>query len=161
MATGNPLQSPFGEALQYQQDQGPLSCPYLGHDGQIFENFQQFLDHAKIDHRSDFDGLDIRQSRAKLREVSNRFRSDNSSVATAGDRSAPDIGGFTSDSEKEARGTSSTFRRKLSAPTDHEFTGRKGQAPSHVGIADPDYSRHTLSPYQTTPEPSNRRSTDA
>ncbi|KAI1663323.1 EST1-DNA-bind domain containing protein [Pyrenophora tritici-repentis] len=120
MATGYSYQSRFAWALQEQQDQGRYFCPYPNHGGRVFQDFQQFLDHAKIDHLSDFEGLDTRQSRAKLRELSKRFRRpDVSSAATAGDQSRPDIGGLTLD------------------------------------------SRHTLSPYSTTPKPSNRRSTDA
>ncbi|CAA9963290.1 EST1 DNA bind domain containing protein [Pyrenophora teres f. maculata] len=185
MNTGDLLQSRFAQALKNQQGQGPHPCPYPGHGGRMFQDFQQFLDHARIDHRSDFEGLDTRQSRAKLRELSIRFRrSDHSSVATAGDRSAPDIGGLTLESEKEPRRTSPTSGRKRSAPTEHEFTGRKGKAPTHVEVVDSDYSRHiphtivpdrlrtpksqdprlfdpklsprgTSSPHPTTPEPSN------
>ncbi|KAI0568590.1 hypothetical protein Alg130_12037, partial [Pyrenophora tritici-repentis] len=172
------------------QGQGPHPCPYPGHGGRMFQDFQQFLDHARIEHRSDFEGLDTRQSRAKLRELSIRFRrSDHSFVATAGDRSAPDIGGLTLESEKEPRRTSPTSGRKRSAPTEHEFTGRKGKAPTHVEVVDSDYSTHiphtivpdrlktpksqdprlfdpklsprgTSSPHPTTPEPSSAWSTD-
>jgi len=95
------------------------------------------------------------------------------------------------ESEKEARRTSPTSGRKRSAPTEHEFTGRKGKAPSHAEVADSDYSRHiphtivpdglkpkpkpqdprlfdpklsprgTSSPYPATPEPSSGVSNDA
>ncbi|KAI1511533.1 EST1 DNA bind domain containing protein [Pyrenophora tritici-repentis] len=190
MNSGDLLQSRFAQALKNQQGQGPHPCPYPGHGGRMFQDFQQFLDHARIEHRSDFEGLDTRQSRAKLRELSIRFRrSDHSSVATAGDRSAPDIGGLTLESEKEPRRTSPTSGRKRSAPTEHEFTGRKGKAPTHVEVVDSDYSRHiphtvvpdrlktpksqdprlfdpklsprgTSSPHPTTPEPSSAWSTD-
>ncbi|KAI1686852.1 EST1-DNA-bind domain containing protein [Pyrenophora tritici-repentis] len=161
MATGYSYQSRFAWALQEQQDQGRYFCPYPNHGGRVFQDFQQFLDHAKIDHLSDFEGLDTRQSRAKLRELSKRFRSNNSSVATVGDRSASDIGGPTFDSEKKPLRTSPTSGRKRSAPTAHEFTGYKGQALSHAEVADPDYSRYTPSLYLTTPEPSSGWSTDA
>ncbi|EDU46075.1 conserved hypothetical protein [Pyrenophora tritici-repentis Pt-1C-BFP] len=72
-------------------------------------------------------------------------RSDNSSVATVGDRSASDIGGPTFDSEKKPLRTSPTSGRKRSAPTAHEFTGYKGQALSHAEVADPGYSRRPIS----------------
>ncbi|KAF1362227.1 hypothetical protein EJ07DRAFT_109094 [Lizonia empirigonia] len=161
MATGYPLQSPFAQALQNRQDQGLCSCPYPDHGRRIFQDIQQFLDYAKIKHHSDFGGLDTRQSRVKLRELSIRFRrSDHLSVAKAGDQSVPDIGGLTSELEKEPRRTSLTSGRKRSAPTDHEFTGRKGQAPCHVEVADPGYPMYTPSPYPTTPEPSSGWSTD-
>ncbi|KAI1690375.1 EST1-DNA-bind domain containing protein [Pyrenophora tritici-repentis] len=161
MATGYSYQSRFAWALQEQQDQGRYFCPYPNLGGRVFQDFQQFLNHAEIDHLSDFEGLDTRQSRAKLRELSKRFRSDNSSVATVGDRSASDIGGPTFDSEKKPLRTSPTSGRKRSAPTAHEFTGYKGQALSHAEVADPDYSRYTPSLYLTTPEPSSGWSTDA
>ncbi|KAI1667995.1 EST1-DNA-bind domain containing protein [Pyrenophora tritici-repentis] len=88
-------------------------------------------------------------------------RSDNSSVATVGDRSASDIGGLPLDSEEKTRQTSPTSGRKRSAPTKHESTGCKGQAPFHVEVANSDDSRHTQSPYSTTPKPSIGQSTDA
>ncbi|RMZ74109.1 telomerase-binding est1a [Pyrenophora seminiperda CCB06] len=175
MATGYQPQSRFAQALQNQQNQEPCSCPYPDHGGRIFQDFQQFLNHAKIEHPSDFEGLNTQQSRAKFREVSKDFsvhtlvslvfnnvtRSNYSSVAKAGDRSASDIGGLILNSEKEAPRTSPTSREERSASTEHDFTGRKDQAPSHVKVADPDYSRHIPSLYQTTPEPSNGRSTNA
>ncbi|KAA8622014.1 EST1-DNA-bind domain-containing protein [Pyrenophora tritici-repentis] len=162
MATGYSYQSRFARALQKQQDQGRYFCPYPNDGGRVFQDFQQFLNHAEDEHCSDFKGLDIQQSRAKLRELSVRFRRpDVSSAATAGDRPTPDTGGFTLDSEKEARQTSPTSGRKCSAPTKNESTSCKGQAPFHVEVANSDDSRHTQSPYSTTPKPSIGQSTDA
>ncbi|KAE8849629.1 hypothetical protein PTNB73_01360 [Pyrenophora teres f. teres] len=148
MTTANSLQLRFAQALQNQQDQGTQFCPYPGHGGHEFQDLQEFLDHARIDHRSDFEGLDTLQSRAKLRELSKQFRSDHWSVATEGDRSAPDIGGLTLESEKASRRASPTSGRKRSAPTEHEFTGRKGKVSSHAELAGFDHSKHVIVPDQ-------------
>jgi hypothetical protein len=114
-------------------------------------------------------------------------RSDHSSAATAGDRSAPDIGGLTIDSGKGSRQNSPPSGRKR--PAEHEFTSPRGKGPSHVEVVDSEYSRqipHTVvsdrtrakpqdarlfdpkqntkgtsSPYQTTPEPSSEWSAEA
>ncbi|KAF7677685.1 hypothetical protein GT037_004544 [Alternaria burnsii] len=183
MDTGEFVQSKFAQALKTQSTvTRSHPCPYPGHEGRIFPNAEQLYDHGRIDHRVDFEGLNSRQARDKFRELSVKFRrSDHSSAATAGDRSAPDIGGLTIDSGKNSRQNSPPSGRKR--PAEHEFTSPRGKGPSHVEIVDSEYSRqipHTVvsdrtrpkphdarlfdpkqstkgtsSPYQTTPEPSS------
>ncbi|RAR15499.1 telomerase-binding protein est1a protein [Stemphylium lycopersici] len=209
MDTGEFVQSKFAQALKTQSTvTRSHPCPYPGHEGRIFPNAEQLYDHGRIDHRVDFEGLNSRQARDKFRELSVKFRSvwtdlryttltgstvnmvrrsDHSSAATAGDRSAPDIGGLTLDSEKNSRQNSPPSGRKR--PAEHEFTSPRGKGPSHVEIVDSEYSRqipHTVvsdrtrpkphdarlfdpkqstkgtsSPYQTTPEPSSEWSMEA
>jgi hypothetical protein len=209
MDTGEFVQSKFAQALKTQSTvTRSYPCPYPGHEGRIFPNAEQLYDHGRIDHRTDFEGLNSRQARDKFRELSIKFRSvwtdlryttltgstvnmirrsDHSSAATAGDRSAPDIGGLTIDSGKNSRQNSPPSGRKR--PAEHEFTSPRGKGPSHVEVVDSEYSRqipHTVvsdrtrpkpqdarlfdpkqstkgtpSPYQTTPEPSSEWSMEA
>ena len=209
MDTGEFVQSKFAQALKTQSAANKThTCPYPGHEGQIFPTAEQLYDHGRIDHRADFEGLTSRQAREKFRELSinfrsvwtdlrcvtligsmiNKFRRSNcSSAATAGDRSAPDIGGLTIDSGKGSRRNSPPSSRKRTA--EHEFTSPRGKGPSHVVVVDSEYSRQipytvvsdrtrpkpqdarlfdpkqstqgTPSPYQTTPEPSSEWSVEA
>ncbi|RAR03029.1 telomerase-binding protein est1a protein [Stemphylium lycopersici] len=187
MNTGDIIQSRFAKALKNQQGQSIYTCPYPDHGGRIFQTSEQLYDHGKTEHTAEFEGLDARQARAKYRELSSRFRSDHSSIATAGEKSAPDIAALTLESETGSRQNSPPSGRKR--PAEHEFSGRKGKAPSHIEIADSDYSRHiphtllsdrirpkaqdirlfnpkqatrgTTSPYRTTPEPSSEWSAEA
>ena len=209
MDTGEFVQSKFAQALKTQSTiTRSHPCPYPGHEGRIFPTAEQLYDHGRIDHRVDFEGLTSRQARDKFRELSVKFRlvwtnlrnttltgstinmdrrSDYSSAATAGDRSAPDIGGLTIDSGKDSRQSSPPSGRKR--PAEHEFTSPRGKGPSHVEVVDSEYSRqipHTVvsdrtrpkpqdarlfdpkqstkgtsSPYQTTPEPSSEWSAEA
>lgn len=69
------IHSHFVHALRTQkshkaesQPSGPLSCPY-GHNGRMFPNFQQLLDHIKLEHSSDVSGLDDVQLRFRVREA--------------------------------------------------------------------------------------------
>ncbi|CAN9338856.1 unnamed protein product [Alternaria alternata] len=85
-------------------------------------------------------------------------RSDHSSAATAGDRSAPDIGGLTIDSGKGSRQNSPPSGRKR--PAEHEFTSPRGKGPSHVEVVDSEYSRqipHTVVSDRTRPKPQDAR----
>ncbi|CAN9439305.1 unnamed protein product [Alternaria alternata] len=85
-------------------------------------------------------------------------RSDYSSAATAGDRSAPDIGGLTIDSGKDSRQSSPPSGRKR--PAEHEFTSPRGKGPSHVEVVDSEYSRqipHTVVSDRTRPKPQDAR----
>ncbi|KAL1796719.1 hypothetical protein ACET3X_005259 [Alternaria dauci] len=189
MDTGQLVQSKFAQALKNQSTVARSHpCPYPGHEGRIFPNAEQLYDHGRIDHRADFEGLTSREARDKFRELSTKFRrSDHSSDATAGDRSALDIGGLTINPGKDSRQNSPPSGRKR--PAEHEFTSPRGKGPSHVEIVDPEYSRqipHTVvsdrtrpkqqdarlfdpkqstrgtpSPYQTTPEPSSEWSVEA
>ncbi|KAJ4363481.1 hypothetical protein N0V83_009776 [Neocucurbitaria cava] len=114
-------------------------------------------------------------------------RSDQSSDATAGDRSTPDITTLSLEPAKEPRQASPSSGKKRRA--DDEAHGRRGKAPSHVEVADADFSRQipytiasdrtkpksqdrrlfdpkstvkgTSSPYQSTPEPSSEWSVEA
>src|SRR5687767_10186880 len=113
-------------------------------------------------------------------------RSDRSSAATAGDRSAPDIEGLTIDSGKGSRQSSPPSNRKR--PAEYEFTSPRGKGRSHVEVVDSEYfmqvshnivsdrtrptpqdarfsdpkhsDKGASSPYQTTPEPSSEWSAE-
>ncbi|KAF1938283.1 hypothetical protein EJ02DRAFT_410659 [Clathrospora elynae] len=194
MNTGDIVQSRFVQALRTQKRQaeypltGALQCPFPGHSGRIFQSDDQLYDHAKFDHGSELAGLHPREARAMVKELALKLsRSDQSSNATAGDRSSPDIAGLTLEPGKEPRQASPPSSKKR--PADSEFTGRRGKAPSYVEVADADYSRQvpysitpdrarprtqdprlfdpkqtikgTSSPYQTTPEPSSEWSVEA
>ncbi|RYN16398.1 hypothetical protein AA0114_g12465 [Alternaria tenuissima] len=188
MDTGEFVHSKFAQALKTQSSANRSHpCPYPEHKGRIFPTAEQLYDHGRIDHRADFEGLTSRQARDKFRELSSKFRSDHSSAATAGDRSAPDIEGLTLDSGKGSRQNSPPSGRKQ--PAEHEFTIPRGKGPSHVEVVDSEYSRqipHTVvsdrtrpkpqdarlfgpkqstkgtpSPYRTTPEPSSEWSVEA
>ena len=45
-----------------------LTCPY-GHSGRIFQNFQQLLDHARVEHASEVSGANDEQSNLRLQEA--------------------------------------------------------------------------------------------
>ncbi|OSS48214.1 hypothetical protein B5807_07843 [Epicoccum nigrum] len=47
---------------------GLLTCPY-GHGGRMFQNFQQLLDHASVEHASEISGLNNEQAHLKLQEA--------------------------------------------------------------------------------------------
>jgi hypothetical protein len=114
-------------------------------------------------------------------------RPDYSSVATAGDQSAPDIATLTIDSVKGSAPNSPPSGRKRAA--EHEAFGQRGKAQSHLDAGDSDYSRKiphratsdkkrhkspdprlfnakqntkgTSSPHQSTPEPCSEWSAEA
>ncbi|KAF1834907.1 hypothetical protein BDW02DRAFT_316532 [Decorospora gaudefroyi] len=161
--------SGFAQALMNQKTQaeyavtGALSCPFPsnapGHDGRIFQGFQQLYSHVQADHGSEpaIRNLGPGEAHAKLKEIMLKLSSDQSSIATAGDRSTPDIAGLTLEPLKGSRQSSPPLGRKRPA-AEHEFTGRKGKAPSYVETADPDNSIHI--PYTIGPDRTKPRSQD-
>ncbi|KAF1847404.1 uncharacterized protein K460DRAFT_57815 [Cucurbitaria berberidis CBS 394.84] len=187
MNPGDVVQSRFVNALRTQgKAEYPLAnalpCPYPGHHGRIFQSVDQLFDHAKAEHNAEIGSLEPRQARAQLREAALKLRrSDQSSDATVGDRSTPDMTRLSLEPGKEPRQSSPPFGKKRRA--DDEFQGRRGKTPSHVEVADTEYSRQipytiasdrtrpktqdprlfdpkqvvkgTSSPYQSTPEPSS------
>ncbi|CAO2651489.1 Nn.00g040590.m01.CDS01 [Neocucurbitaria sp. VM-36] len=193
MNPGDVVQSRFVHALRTQgKAEYPLTsalpCPYPGHHGRIFQTVDQLFDHAKTEHHSEIANLEPRQARAQLKEAALKLRrSDQSLDATVGDRSTPDITGLSLEPAKEPRQASPSSGKKRRA--DDEFHGRRGKAPSHVEVADADFSRqipYTIasdrtrpksqdprlfdpkqsgkgpsSPYQATPEPSSEWSVEA
>ncbi|KAL6150438.1 hypothetical protein ACJQWK_00285 [Exserohilum turcicum] len=192
--TGDYIQSQFAKALRTQKGKAELAatsvhrCPYPEHEGRVFQTFEQLYQHGKAEHSSDFEGLHLQHARRKIRELAAKYRPcDHSSNATAGDRSALDIGNLTIDSGK-ALGTNSPPLGKK-RPADQEAVGRRGKAQTHGEVADSDYSRkipYTVpgdrtrpksqdprlfdpkqdtkgasSPYHSTPEPSSEWSAEA
>lgn len=190
MNSGDIVQSRFANALRTQKGDYPLTsalpCPYSGHNGRIFINLDQLFDHVKSEHSSEIVGLEPRQARAQVKEAALKLRaSDRSSNATAGDWSAPDITGLSLGLAKERQPSPPSGKKR---PADSEHHSRRGKAPSHVDVADADFSRqgsHTIpversrpksqdprlfdpkqankgtsSPYQSTPEPSNASSVE-
>jgi hypothetical protein len=184
MNPGEAVQSRFINALRTQGKADPaltggaLQCPYPGHHGRMFQSLDQLFDHAKAEHASQLH-KEPRQARAQLKEAALKLRrSDHSSDATAGDRSTPDITALTLEPSKDARQPSPPSSKKR--PADSEHQGRRGKAPSHVEVAEADFSKQirpkaqdprlfdpnhpakgTSSPYQTTPEPSSEWSNEA
>ncbi|KAH7374273.1 hypothetical protein BKA66DRAFT_422608 [Pyrenochaeta sp. MPI-SDFR-AT-0127] len=191
MNTGDNVQSRFITALRTQKGDYPptsaLPCPYPGHHGRIFQNVDQLFDHVKGEHSAEIAGIELRQARAEIKEAALKLRnSDQSSNATAGDRSAPDITGLSLDPAKERQPSPPSSKKR---PADSEHHSRRGKVPSHGDVADPDFSRqisHTIpsdrtrpkpqdprlydpkqvtkgasSPYQSTPEPSSEWSVEA
>ncbi|USP77572.1 hypothetical protein yc1106_04846 [Curvularia clavata] len=145
-------------------------CPYPNHRGRVFQTFQQLFDHAKAEHSSDFDGLDSQQAFKKFESLANDFRRpDHSSVATAGDQSALDIGNLNLESAKGSAPNSPPSKRKRAA--EHEAYGQRGKAPYQVTsdktrpkprLFDSKHSaKGTSSPHQSTPEPSSEWSAEA
>jgi hypothetical protein len=114
-------------------------------------------------------------------------RPDHSSIATAGDQSAIDIGNLNLESARGSAPNSPPSGRKRAA--EHEAYGQRGKAPPHLQGGDSDYSRKlpyyvtsdktrpkpqtprlfdskhsargTSSPHQSTPEPSSEWSAEA
>lgn len=68
------IQSRFINALRTQASHhkaeprsvSTLTCPYVGHDGRVFQGVEQLLGHARTEHGEDFEGLASPQARAKL-----------------------------------------------------------------------------------------------
>ncbi|KAF1967763.1 hypothetical protein BU23DRAFT_482364 [Bimuria novae-zelandiae CBS 107.79] len=133
-----------------------LPCPYCGHSGRIFQSVDQLLSHTRVEHPSLLEALHPEAARALVRDAALRMKSvtDQSSDATAGGGSTPDITALS----LEAQGRLSPSAKKR--PADTDFHARRGKAPVHTEIYDEDYSRdfpHTIVPERTRPKPSNPR----
>jgi hypothetical protein len=73
MDTGD--QNKYAKALKTQSPTTrSRTCPYPGHEDQIFMNAEQLHDHGKRDHRSEFEGLSSRQTQEKFRQLSLKFK---------------------------------------------------------------------------------------
>ena len=74
------IQSRFVHALRTQAAKEPrlagaLPCPYLNQcQGRIFHNIDQLLGHARIDHKTDFEGLAAPEAHAKLIDAIKEIR---------------------------------------------------------------------------------------
>ncbi|KAF2676676.1 hypothetical protein K458DRAFT_396712 [Lentithecium fluviatile CBS 122367] len=126
-----------------------LSCPYCSHRGRIFQTESQLFDHATVDHASIVQAMEPDQARAQLRDAALRMKgvTDLSSEATAGGGSTPDL---TTLSLEQAKGRHSPSGKKR--PAESDLHARRGKAPSHVEIYDPDFPRdipHTVVPERT------------
>jgi hypothetical protein len=184
----------YAKVLRTQKGSAELAatgehlCPYPNHRGRVFQTFQQLFDHGKAEHASDFKGLDSQQALKKFQSLAiDLRRPDHSSIATAGDQSAIDIGNLNLESARGSAPNSPPSGRKRAA--EHEAYGQRGKAPPHLQGGDSDYSRKlpyyvtsdktrpkpqtprlfdskhsargTSSPHQSTPEPSSERSAEA
>ncbi|KAL6702657.1 hypothetical protein ACN47E_001242 [Coniothyrium glycines] len=135
MNPGDLVQNRFLTALRTQKKADPaaktiFSCPYPGHEDQTFHGFESLYSHAKAEHASQLIGLEPREARAHLKERALKISLDQSSDATAGDRSTPDITGLTLDSEKGSRQPSPPSSRKRPAESEHR--GRPGKVQSYI-----------------------------
>ncbi|EMD85834.1 hypothetical protein COCHEDRAFT_1118043 [Bipolaris maydis C5] len=176
----------YVKTLRNQQGREHL-CPYPDHKGRVFLSWDQLYDHGKAEHSPDFDGLDPQQARAKFHMLAAELKTEHSSIATAGDHSAPDIATLTLGSGKGSVPNSSPSGRKR--PAEHEAFGHRGKALSGLDVSDSDYSRKisyritsdkvrsespdprffnpkqnakdTSSPHRSTPEPSSEWSGEA
>ncbi|KAF2629342.1 hypothetical protein BU25DRAFT_457015 [Macroventuria anomochaeta] len=117
-----------------------LSCPYCDHQGRVFQSPEQLLDHARIEHDSEFKGLASPRAREKL--VKALRKSGQPTEAAAGDdparHSSPDIAALSLEPGQD-RQTSPTGKKRRA---DSELHAGKDKVPSHVEIADPDCSRN-------------------
>ncbi|KAJ4298131.1 hypothetical protein N0V90_006030 [Kalmusia sp. IMI 367209] len=134
-----------------------LHCPYCSHSGRIFQGVDQLFSHVNVEHASDLRALDPETARAQVRDAALRMKgvADQSSEATAGGGSTPDI---TSLSLDTAKGRLSPSGKKR--PADSDFHARRGKAPLHTEIYDEDFSRdlpHTIVPERTRPKPRDPR----
>ncbi|EUC35779.1 hypothetical protein COCCADRAFT_90006 [Bipolaris zeicola 26-R-13] len=131
-------------------------CPYTEHRGRVFQSFDQLYDHGKAEHPADFDGLGQQQARAKFHDLAAELKTEHSSIATAGDHSAPDIATLTLGSGKASVPNSSPSGRKR--PAEHEAIGHRGKTPSGLDFSDSDYSRRF--PYRITSDKVTSESPD-
>ncbi|KAF2634306.1 hypothetical protein P280DRAFT_371236, partial [Massarina eburnea CBS 473.64] len=131
-------------------------CPYCTQEGRIFQNSDQIFDHANVEHRSRFESMEPEQARAQLdAALLMKGVPNQSSQATAGGGSAPDI---TTLSLESAKGRHSPSRRKR--PADSDYSGRRGKAaPGHTEILDLDEDFPRDSPHaivQEKPRPKHK-----
>jgi hypothetical protein len=158
------IQSRFVNALRTQashhkaetQPATVLACPYVGHSGRVFQGVAQLLDHARTEHRTEFEGLPTAEARAKLMEdikyvyfssvhvrnadARSRALGQHGEVPAGDDsarHSSPDIAALSLNVEGRHASPPSSKKRRA----DFELQARKGKVPSHVEIADQDYSR--------------------
>jgi hypothetical protein len=165
-----------------------LPCPHCSHQGRIFQNIDQLYSHAKVEHASLLQGLDPARVRAQLKEEALKVKAvaDQSSEATAGGGSTPDLGNLSL--LESGKGQQSPYSGKK-RPAETDFQARRGKIQGPTEIFDSDYSRdipHTVvperprqkpadvrlydpkqtpkgnaTPYRSTPEPSSEWSVEA
>ncbi|KAH7076133.1 hypothetical protein FB567DRAFT_608774 [Paraphoma chrysanthemicola] len=156
MDTGNvDIQSKFVNALRTQKTEIPLSgalpCPF-GHHGRMFQSVEQLYDHAKTEHASHIANLKPSQAKEKLKLAALELRkTDQSTNATVGGGSAPDITSLSLESDKGRESSPPSKKR----PAESEGHGRRGKAPSHVKVVDSDYDRSSIA-HAVIPERTRR-----
>ncbi|XP_014552868.1 hypothetical protein COCVIDRAFT_109140 [Bipolaris victoriae FI3] len=151
----------YAQTLRNQKGRAELAasgllCPYPDHRGRVFQSWGQLYDHGKAEHSSDFDGLSPQQAQAKFHDLAAELKMEHSSIATAGDHSAPDIATLTLGSGKGSVPNSSPSGRKR--PAEHEAFGHRGKTPSGLDVNDSDYSRKN--PYGVTSDKVRSESPD-
>ncbi|KAJ4986121.1 hypothetical protein SVAN01_08385 [Stagonosporopsis vannaccii] len=161
------IQSRFVNALRTQASHkaesrlsGPLPCPY-GHDGRMFQNIDQLLDHTKAEHASELQGLDDKQGRVQVRDavIRARSRSRQSPETMAGGTGAPDLAALSLDANQE-RQTSPSSGKKRRAESEIRTHQKKGTSGDKIAVADPDYSRdmvYTMGQGESRSEPREAR----
>ncbi|PVH98421.1 hypothetical protein DM02DRAFT_531208 [Periconia macrospinosa] len=114
-----------------------LLCPYCAHQGRIFQSFDQLVSHATVEHAAYFTSVNPQDARAQLQEAALRMAiTDQSSEATAGGVSTPDMATLTLDTPKDRH--SPTGRKR---PADAIYPSRRTKpTPTHTEIFDPDLS---------------------
>jgi hypothetical protein len=74
MTSNVDIQARFVNALRTQAKtaDGPhsesLPCPFCTHQGRIFQNLDQLLSHAQVEHAAVLQAMEPSQARAQLRE---------------------------------------------------------------------------------------------
>ena len=80
MSAGNLHHTTYAKVLRTQKGSAELAatgehpCPYTGHEGRVFQNFQELYSHGKTEHSSDFNGLDSQQAFKKFQSLANDLR---------------------------------------------------------------------------------------
>ncbi|KAF2185286.1 hypothetical protein K469DRAFT_750445 [Zopfia rhizophila CBS 207.26] len=112
-----------------------LPCPYRSNNGRIFQSSHQLFNHVKVEHVSILQVMDPESARTQVGEATVRLKGvvDQSSEATAGGGSTPDITGL---SLLESKGRQSPSGKK--GPSDSDLYARRGKAPGHPDIYNAD-----------------------
>ncbi|KAH4222557.1 hypothetical protein HBI05_254510, partial [Parastagonospora nodorum] len=149
------IHSKFLQALQTQGRAeypifGSLLCPSSGHEGRMFADVHQLLDHLLEKAHEDWEGIKHpKPGRAKkiLEEAAHQSRTQRLTGATAGSDSAPDVTNLSLKPEDKSRQSSPYSGKKR--PANSEGHGRR-TAPTHVKTIDADYNRNI--PHSVVPE---------